>query len=461
MRRRLSSSVFVLFFVTATATQSLAKSEKKKPEDIEEVSQPEHPADEPPDATDSPSPPSVPKAPSLPTPTPDKAAEQSPGLGLPPPPRPLKLESEDGNTIKFGILMQPSYEAATRRLNDIKGWGQDLYLHRLRFIVGGTVFHDFDYFISTDYPDLFKQVNTVDSTGTPTYLKNFPGMNLSDAFLTYKAADAFKIDAGYMLPPMAHNAVQGAATLYGLDYFANTFLHKDAFATTANPRVFNPNANPLGRDLGVQFRGLLFRGLLEYRAGLFQGRREPPGGVSIDMPTSPGGRNMFRVAGRLQLNLLDPETGFFYAGTYLGAKRVLSVGASVDFQASYLYWAYDGLLDLPLGPGVVTAQVNLAQWDGGTWIVSPYLVKERALMAEAGYLIAPIRVSPIVRYEQRWVASTETTPALTEKRYSGGLAFWPRGHNVNLKLFYSRSYPNFPDTHMYQELNLQWQLYFF
>ena len=33
-----------------------------------------------------------------------------------------------------------------------------------------------------------------------------------------------KIDAGYMLPPMAHNAVQSAASLYSWDYFAFSFL---------------------------------------------------------------------------------------------------------------------------------------------------------------------------------------------------------------------------------------------
>ena len=49
-------------------------------------------------------------------------------------------------------------------------------------------------------------------------------MNIQDAFATAKPfGDVFKIDAGYMLPPLSHNAIQGAGTLYSWDYFANSF----------------------------------------------------------------------------------------------------------------------------------------------------------------------------------------------------------------------------------------------
>ncbi len=465
MYRRASASAIALFLVGTIATQAFAKKAQEPKKNTEETETEEAETEESADDEPAPSktPARKPESKVLPT---ESLSEKSPGLGLPPAQEPVKIETASGTTIRFGILVQPQYEAATDRRNDVQGWGHNLFVHRLRFMVGGTLLHKFEYFLATDYPDLFKQVNTVDPMGTPTYLKNFPGMNIQDAFVTYKPAGAyFKVDAGYMLPPMAHNAVQGAATLYGWDYFANTFLHKDAFGTTANPRVFDPNANSLGRDLGVQLRGLVFGGHVEYRAGIFQGRRTLPGGVSLDMPTAPGGRNFFRLAGRIQVNLLDPETEFFYAGTYLGRKRILSVGAAGDFQNDYKYWAYDAMLDLPLGPGVLTAQVNLAQWDGGTWLVAPYLVKQRALMGEAGYLIAPLRLSPIVRFEQRWLASTAPagTPSnrQTETRMGGGLAFWPYGHNSNVKVFFSRAVPDAPDTHTFSEFVLQWQVYFF
>jgi hypothetical protein len=296
---------------------------------------------------------------------------------------------------------------------------------------------DFEYFVDTDFPDLFK----AGADG----VRRTPGLNLQDAYFTVKvAADLFKIDTGYMLPPLSHNAVQGATSLYGWDYFANTFRHNQVF----NNDLAAP-ANPVGRDLGVQLRGLVADGLLEYRLGMFQGRRKPSG-------TEVGSQNMFRVAGRLQLNLLDPEPGFFYAGTYLGTKKILSFGVSYDFQDTYNHFSADGLLDLPVGPGVLTAQVNVSRWNGDDFL--PAMLEQTALMGEAGYLFDAIHLSPIFRFEKRWVAHEAAGGNADETRVGGGLALWPHGHNFNLKAFFMHIDPS-PATHAYNAFNLQAQLF--
>ena len=179
--------------------------------------------------------------------------------------------------------------------------------------------------------------------GDEPRVKNTPGMNIQDAFITYKAiGDMVKIDAGYMLPPLAHNAVQGATTLYAWDYFFYTFRSGNAFGSSGNP---------IGRDAGLQLRGL--------RRG--RPHRVPPRPLPGPRARSPqtatdDGRpkNFFRVTGRLQINLLDPETGFFYAGTYLGTKKILSIGArstSTTPQHDATSTSRgDVFVDLPLGP---------------------------------------------------------------------------------------------------------------
>jgi hypothetical protein len=48
----------------------------------------------------------------------------------------------------------------------------------------------------------------------------------------------------------------------------------------------------------------------------------------------------------------------------------------------------------------------------------------------------------------------------SEDRYGGGLAFWPYGHNTNLKLFGAHVHRN-PAPHDFNQINLQWQLYFY
>jgi hypothetical protein len=354
---------------------------------------------------------------------------------------PFRIEGANGS-LRIGLLAQPQYEALGNGATN--GLTQNLFLRRVRIMLGGTLFKNLEYFFETDYPNLFKSTAGTDAAGMPTFLKNSPGMNIQDAFFTWKAfGDLVKVDAGYMFPPLSHQAVQSAATLYGFDYFSNTFRNSGAFGNSA--------PDPVGRDLGVQLRGLVIDGHLEYRVGLFQGLRNAPA------PPDAGGRNFFRVAARLQINLLDAEPGFFYAGTYLGAKRILSVGGSFDFQDDYKQWDVDGLADLPLGPGWVTAQADLAQWNGGTYIAA--LPKQTALMAEAGYRIVPIQLSPIVRYEQRWVTN-ETAAVPDETRIGGGLAYWFYGHASNLKAFYQRVMPT-PATHDYNAINVQWQIFFF
>src|SRR5262249_41210816 len=150
-----------------------------------------------------------------------------------------------------------------------------------------------------------------------------------------------QIDAGFMFPPQAHNAIESAARLYPLDYFAFTFNSSTVFNSAT--------VNPAGRDTGVELRGLLFGGHLEYRGGIFQGFRQP------STPTQIQAQDIFRIAARLQLNLWDAEPGFFYAGTYLGKKKILSIGGAIDVENNYYYWAGDVFLDLPHAGNLITA----------------------------------------------------------------------------------------------------------
>ncbi len=281
-------------------------------------------------------------------------------------------------------------------------------------------------------------------------VKATPGMNIQDAFATAKPfGDVAKLDVGYMLPPLAHNALQGAGTLYSLDYFSNSFN------STANT-LLGSSASPVGRDTGAQLRGLLLGGHLEYRVGLFQGLR------NAQTATEVGSRNFFRAAARVQINLLNPETGFFYAGTYLGAKHILSIGLFGDEQYGFDYRMFGGDLfaDLPLGGGVFTAQVDVVHWDHSDTMPPVAIPKETAVMAEAGYTFGGARISPILRFEELFVASTATAASTHTARYSGGLAWWPYGHTSNVKLFYTQIRLK-TEAHAANQVNLQWQVYFF
>jgi hypothetical protein len=414
------------------------------------------PAAEPPAAAEPPPAAEITPPPAAPPPAADPpplATPEPPPAALAPNPPPagataptaFKIEAANGSSLKLGVLLQPQFSAVGDFTRD--SMAMNLFIRRTRILIGGSLFGTVEYFLDTDYPNLFLANSSPTPPTAESSPKNTPGMNIQDAFLTYKAVgDAFKIDAGYMLPPMSHNAVQGAGTLYSWDYFAGTFQHSTAFGSSGNP---------VGRDAGLQLRGLVLDNHLEYRVGLFQGLRD---GQTAD---EVGANNMFRTTGRLQVNVFDAETGFFYAGSYLGSKTVLSFGAAFDIQDDYKYFAGDAFADLPVGGNVVTAQVNVAHWDGGDFLTT--LPKQTLIAGEAGFHISDLHLAPILRFEKLMYADGEDgapPPPLDPTRLGIGLAYFPSGHNLNIKAFYTHNTIEDGD-HAAKQFNLQGQLYVF
>lgn len=78
--------------------------------------------------------------------------------------------------------------------------------------------------------------------------------------------------------------------------------------------IFYPST--VGRDDGATLWGNIAGGLVQYRVMVADG--------SEDETVNPGDNPRF--AGRLSLSLLEPETGWFNQGTYLGERQVLSIG---------------------------------------------------------------------------------------------------------------------------------------
>jgi hypothetical protein len=368
------------------------------------------------------------------------ADPMAPPADQPPPPPPppslggLKIEGS-GAALRLGFLFQPSYEVASRTFppNGAPASGatqQHFFVRRIRLMAGLTIGSQLEFFADTDTPNMGRDVNVAPSAG----------MNIQDAFMTWKPMDEFKLDGGMMLIPFSHNSVQGATTLYAWDYFASSFLQNGGFG------------NYVGRDIGVQARGLVI-GHLEYRLGVFTGARGAP-----ITPMSTNSRAQLRLAARVQYNLFDPETAFFYAGTYAGTKKIVSFGASVDHQDNYTAFGVDAFIDWPLGADVVTAQAAFLHYgDSATapWIGVP---KQNDIIFEAGYRLGALKISPIIRFEDQLFSAPPGGASSSLMRVSAGIAWWPMGHNLNVKLFYSYVKPA---VNPFNQLNLQVQLYVF
>jgi hypothetical protein len=310
-------------------------------------------------------------------------------------------------TIRFGTLLQGWGDWTQDPVSE--GYAQNLYLRRVRLLVGGQIARNVTFFIETDNPNLGRAPKALGS-----------GFIVQDALAEVKFSDPLTISAGLMFVPFCRNCIQSAATLLSLDYSTFSFL--------ATPVT----QSSVGRDVGFQAKGYFNGNRIEYRVGAFQGFRA----------TETDARKPLRGVGRLQINLFEAETpGIFYTGTYLGTKRVLAIGGGIDMQAgpgdNYQAWALDAFLDHPLTDSVsLTAQADYFSYDGGGTF--PALAEQTAIFVEAGLYFKPLRIMPFVKYETQNFDGV--TPDVV--RYQAGFTYYRFGHNVNLKLAYSRRDPD-------------------
>ncbi len=333
----------------------------------------------------------------------------------------LQWSSKDGNqSFKVGILGQiQGEEADVVNSNDTS---KNLFLRRLRLIMGYTLNDKLSIFLDTDSPNLGKATNGVKDAGN---------VFIQDFVATYKFSQAFQLDGGLLLMEQDYNHNQSAASLMTLDYGAYTFNES------------TPTTSRTGRDYGVRARGYVAEDHLEYRLGLYQGVR------------GTNNSNEFRYAGRLMYSFFTPQTGLFYRGTSLGKVHTLAIGGSFDKQEKYHNYGGDIYLDQPLGGGnSLVLQGDYNQIDGGKFLTT--LPKQDNVLIEAGVYFAPVKLQPFLQYASE---DFKDPARIDETRTAVGLAFFPSGHNNNVKLTYTRIEPKHGDSR--KQINLQWQVFQF
>jgi hypothetical protein len=341
------------------------------------------------------------------------------------------IKVNDDVSFKLGFLLQAQGDWTQSAAND--SYSQNLFLRRVRVLVGGQVAKNVTFFFETDNPNLGKVVVPAGGTGAKVISS---GLTVQDAFLSWKIADEFTIDAGLILTGIAHNSLQSAASLMPIDYGSQSFNYS------------GPEQNVVGRDTGFQARGYLAEKKLEYRVGVWQGNRDA------------ASRQALRETVRLQYNFLDADTGFFYTGTSMGKKKIFAIGGGYDVQKDYTSYAADAYYDHPLGAGALSAQVDYIHYDGGTFLMNangtPSLPKQDTFYGEAGYYISSAKVMPYFLVSNKDIANTD---AGDDRRWAVGLGFFPFGHNFNIKAAYGQIDPKVGKTT--SQFTVQMQAFYF
>jgi hypothetical protein len=276
-----------------------------------------------------------------------------------------------------------------------KGYIQNLYIRRARFLLTGQVAPNVTFFFQTDNPNVGKVPKALGS-----------GFILQDFWAEWKLNDYFALSGGEFLVPLSRIALTSTTSFISLD-----------ISPTATVFSAPTQSNGL-RDTGFQAKGYLADGRLEYRAAIFQGIRAG----------TPAGRNAFRRAAYLQYDFFEKERGYVYPGVNLGKRKILAVSAGYDGQNKYKAFSGSVCTSMPLpGGNEFEGVLQINRYNGGTFI--PTIPNQRDDVVELGYYFSPLKIEPFAKVEDQKFSASANQPK-NQNRYGAGVNYYVSGQNL-------------------------------
>jgi len=209
-------------------------------------------------------------------------------------------------------------------------------LNSVRFYVNGPVTDKIKFMFNAEYDGANNKIGVL------------------DAVARIEMSPKFNIWMGRFLPP------SDRANLNGPYYSHHWGIYSDGIQD-GYPFVAT------GRDNGVTYWGDF--GKMKLSVGGFDG-------------ASATGNPDILGAARVQVDLWDPEPGYYLNGTYYGGKNLLAIGGAVQAQSGNTASSVDFLMERKLpGGGVVSVESEYANYDGLGGYDSRYL------SSDGGYLL--------------------------------------------------------------------------
>lgn len=231
------------------------------------------------------------------------------------------------------------------------------------------------------------------------------------------------------------------------------------------------------RDTGVAVWGNLADGKLQYRLMMADGRE----GDEVV-------KDSMRLTGRVHVSLWDPEYEYGYLGTYLGTKKVLTIGASYDYQPDVAYsdfvmktgakdysaWTADVFMEYPSAAGTWTLSGAVMDYTADGAIngpapdpLLPVNTELEAYYAKAGYLLPNKvglgRLQFFARYESSDYQLA--TPFYDQTWTGAGANYYLNGQRLKVTFEYAQidfdvDHPTNPALQDYNQATLGLQLIF-
>lgn len=260
-----------------------------------------------------------------------------------------------------------------------------------------------------------------------------------DAYLTFRAAEAFQIRAGRTKHIVTREVLEGCF---------------DPLSADRSIFINGPFRDKRTRDDGLVLWGNLFDEKFQYRLAAMRGNSSEG--------TAPDDAG-YRYSGRAHITLWEPESGFGYKGTYLGKKKVLTFGAGYEVEADavfatdsgaaaadYKAFSYDVFMEYPTESGAFTLSGAYYETDfdkaglHGVLDASGVDGEKNGSYWKAGYLIGKVQV--FGRIEDWAFASLNGVLGQEVDWQAAGVNFFIKGEDLRVTLEYSTTDFKIEDT---------------
>lgn len=251
-----------------------------------------------------------------------------------------------------------------------------------------------------------------------------------DAVMRFKFDNALRVNVGKFKYNLSRENLEACEAPLTLD---RSLFIRTAYTST--------------RDTGVAVWGNLFNDMFQYRLDAMEGRK------AVSGETAPSSN--FRYSARAHVTLLDPENDYGYKGTYLGKKKVATIGAAYQFEPEVAYgdtvirtdkkdykaWTVDGFVEYPIdGIGTITASaayenVDLdgayegANPDSGVIGING---EKNGYYVKAGYMLPNMPLQFFARAERWKFANLNGVYDQRVDWYGGGFNYYFRDQNLKL-----------------------------
>jgi len=252
------------------------------------------------------------------------------------------------------------------------------------------------------------------------------------------------------------------ATRFIIGRFKNTFSRENLEACLEPLTLDRGDASytPFGgtRDTGAVIWGNLADAQLQYRLMVADGRE------GEEVPAKQA-----RITTRLHWSALDPEYDYGYRGTYLGTRKVFTLGASYDYQGSAAYadytnlsgkedykaWTVDAFFEYPFASGTYTLSAAYLNYNLGNAINNnpdpklPVNTELESFYVKVGYLfpnqVGAGRLQLFARHDG---SEYNLTGGVLDRRINSvGANYYLDGQSLKLTAEYQRTdYANPDDS---------------